>query len=73
MDWEHANISDDFNPGLTEPEASDQSYHIVISDGEVLCIDGQYPWRPLTRDEFQWCGLDAVSSHYLGDRSGTPI
>ena len=73
MDWEHANISDNFNPGLTEPEASDQSYHIVISDGEVLCIDGQHPWRPLTRDEFQWCGLDALSSHYLGDLSGTPI
>ena len=73
MDWEHANISNDFNPGLIEPEAPEQSYHIVISDGEVLCVDGQHPWRPLTGDEFQWCGLDAVSSHYLGDLSGTPI
>ncbi|MDA9679914.1 NAD(+) diphosphatase [Gammaproteobacteria bacterium] len=73
MDWEHANISNDFNPGLTEPETPEQSYHILISDGEVLCVDGQHPWRPLTGDEFQWCGLDAVSSHYLGDLSGTPI
>jgi NAD+ diphosphatase len=73
MDWEHANIHEDFNPGLTEPEAPGQSYHIVISDGEVLCVDGQHPWRPLTGDEFRWCGLDAISSHYLGDLSGTPI
>ncbi len=73
MDWEHSTISKDFNPGLTEPEVSDQSYHIVISDGEVLCVDGQHPWRPLTGNEFQWCGLDTVSSHYLGDLGDTPI
>ena len=73
MDWEHAKISSDFNPGLTEPEAPDQSYHILISDGEILCVDGQHPWRPLTGDELQWCGLDTVSSHYLGDLGGTPI
>ena len=73
MDWEHAKISNDFNPGLTEPEAPDQSYHILISDGEILCVDGQHPWRPLTGDEFQSCGLGAVSSHYLGDLGGTPI
>jgi hypothetical protein len=73
MDWEHAKISSDFNPGLTEPEAPDQSYHILISDGEILCVDGQHRWRPLTGDEFQWCGLDAISSHYLGDLIGTPV
>ena len=73
MDWEHANISKDFNPSLTEPEAPEQSYHIVMSDGEVLGVDGQHPWRPLTGDEFRWCGLNAVTSHYLGDLGGTPI
>lgn len=44
-----------------------------MSDGEVLGVDGQHPWRPLTGDEFRWCGLDAVTSHYLGDLGGTPI
>jgi NAD+ diphosphatase len=67
MDWENFNISVDFNPGLTEPKDTENSYYIVISDGEVLCIDGQHPWRPLNKEELLWSGLDPLSSHYLGN------
>lgn len=73
MDWELANIAEHFSPGLTEPENAENSHHIIVSDGEILCIDGVNPWRPLTREEFRWSGLDPVSSHYLGDLAGTPV
>ena len=67
MDWENINISEDFIPGITFSEQTDQSYHIVISDGEVLCVDGLHRWRPLNQDEWRWCGLEGLSSHYLGN------
>lgn len=73
MDWEHADVSAHFIPGLSAPESPETSHHIVISDGEILCVDGQHPWRPLTQDEFRWCGLDAISTHYLGDLAGVPV
>lgn len=73
MDWELADISQDFNAGLSQPQSPETSYHIVISDGEVLGVDGQSPWRALTQDEWRWCGLSSISTHYLGDLGGTPI
>ena len=73
MDWEYANIPQDFNPGIITEGAHDASYHIVVSDGEILCVDGAHPWRPLTQDEWRWCGLEPISTHYLGDLGGTPI
>lgn len=74
MDWQYANISEDFEPGTSaEAPAAENSYHIVISDGEILCVDGQHPWRPLTQDEWRWCGLDGLSSHYLGTIGNVPI
>lgn len=73
MDWELADIGRDFTAGIEAPAKSDHSYHIVISDGEVLGVDGQQPWRPLTADEWQWCGLDPIASHYLGDLGGAPV
>lgn len=74
MDWEHADLARDFLPGLDGPaERSEKSYHIVVSDGEILTIDGQQPWRPLDQDEWRWCGLEPLSSHYLGRLGETPI
>ena len=73
MDWQYANIPDDFTPGILTDQEPEVSYHIVVSDGEILCVDGQHPWRPLTRDEWRWCGLEPLSTHYLGDLAGTPI
>ncbi|MBT4162318.1 MAG: NAD(+) diphosphatase [Gammaproteobacteria bacterium] len=73
MDWEYANIVEDFQSGVAAPDSHDNSYHIVISDGEILCIDGQYPWRPLNQDEWRWCGLEPLSSHYLGRIGDAPI
>ena len=73
MNWEYANIAEHFIPGTTFSKVDDQSYHIVISDGEILSIDDQHPWRPLTQDEWRWCGLDSISTHYLGQIAGTAI
>ena len=67
MDWNGTNISENFAPGIIFSGQDDQTYHIVISDGEILSIDGSDPWRPLNQDEWRWCGLEGVSSHYLGD------
>ncbi len=73
MDWDLANIRNDFNPGISLHEDTDRSYHIVISDGEILCIDGQHPWRPLDNNEFRWSGLESVSTHYMGDLGGAAV
>ena len=73
MDWEVSNLGQDFDPGVIPPESHEKSYHIVISDGEILCVDGQHPWRPLTMDEWRWCGLDPLSSHFLGNLGDTPV
>ena len=73
MDWQYLNVADDFVPGVKPPEDSDASYHIIISDGEILSIDGANPWRPLNQDEFRWLGLDPVAEHYLGDAGGVPV
>ena len=67
MDWKHLKIAEEFVPSTILSKANDKSYHIVVSDGEILCIDGQHPWRPLNQEEWRWCGLDSVSSHYLGN------
>ena len=66
-------IKTKFTPGLLAPKTFNESHHIVISDGEVLCIKGTTPWRALNQDEWHWCGLESRSSHYLGDLAGVPI
>ena len=73
MDWQHIKIATDFTPGLIPPDQFDRSFHIVVSDGEILCVDGAHPWRPLDQDEWRWCGLEPVASHYLGNIAATPI
>ena len=73
MDWQYANIPEDFTPGTLTDQESERGHHIIVSDGEILCVKGQHPWRPLTRDEWQWCGLEPLSTHYLGDLAGTPV
>ena len=73
MDWEYANIGEDFISGTNSPGETDKAHHIVVSDSEILCINTQHPWRPLNQDEWRWCGLEPLSTHYLGDLAGTPV
>ena len=73
MDWEYLNVVDAFVPGVKAPSSSDSSYHIVISDGEILGIEDARSWRPLEQDEFRWLGLDPIAAHYLGDLAGVPL
>lgn len=73
MDWQLINLNTDFSAGVTPPESFDESFHLVISDDEILTIDGVYPWRPLNQDEWRWLGLDEVENHYLGSVSGIPV
>ena len=73
MDWQHIDLNRDFTPATTAHDAGDASFHIAISDGEILCLEGANPWRPLTADEWHWCGLDAVASHYLGKVAEVPL
>jgi len=72
MDWEYIDFVREFNPGNFPPASWEKSFHIVISDGEILSIDGA-PWRPLNQDEWQWLGIEGRSSHYLGDVAGIPV
>jgi NAD+ diphosphatase len=73
MDWQLINLNTDFSAGVTPPQSFSESFHLVISDDEVLTIDGVYPWRPLDQDEWRWLGLNEVESHYLGSVQGIPI
>ena len=73
MDWEHINVAADFLSGTDGPSTYENSFHIVVSDGEILTIDGANPWRPLSNDEYRWLGIEEVASHYLGDLMGIPI
>jgi NAD+ diphosphatase len=73
MDWEYINLNEDFLSGADGPTDVDVSFHIVISDEEILSIDGAHPWRPLTRDEYRWLGVDEISTHYLGTAAGIPV
>ena len=72
MDWEFMDVANSFSSGTHPPEDSEFSYHIIVSDNEVLSIDGVHPWRPLNQDEWRWLGLDSASEHFLGDVNGIP-
>ena len=73
MDWEFLDIANEFNSGISAPAGSETAYYIVISDDEILTIDGINPWRPLNQDEWRWSGLDAKAEHYLGECQGVPV
>ena len=73
MDWEYLNLLEDFAPDHRVPENTENSWHIVISDDEVLVIDGVHPWRPLNQDEWRWLGIERVAEHPLGLVGGVPI
>ncbi|MCZ6504195.1 MAG: NAD(+) diphosphatase [Gammaproteobacteria bacterium] len=73
MDWQLVDLGRDFTAGIKPPESFNESFHIVISDDEVLTIDGVHPWRPLNQDEWRWLGLDQVASHYLGSINSVPL
>lgn len=73
MDWQLVDLGRDFTAGIKPPESFDESFHIVISDDEVLTINGAHPWRPLDQDEWRWLGLKQVASHYLGNVNNVPL
>lgn len=73
MDWEFLDIARDFWPATRPPASWDASYHIVVSDGEILTIEGVHPWRPLNQDEFRWLDMERLEQHYLGDIHGVPV
>jgi len=73
MDWEFLDISSHFIPGVAPQPGADVSYHIVISDDEILSIDGASPWRPLNQDEYKWLGVEIIAEHFLGDVNGIPV
>ncbi|MFT6750286.1 MAG: NAD+ diphosphatase [Candidatus Azotimanducaceae bacterium] len=84
MDWQNINIADDFisatapAPGTASSTESAEdiahSFHIVISDGEILSPNNsQSPWRPLTQNEYRWLGCEELSVHFLGTAAGIPI
>lgn len=74
MEWEFLDVAREFIPGVKPlVQDSEHSFHIVISDGEILGADNPMPWRPLTQDEFRWLGLEPIESHYLGHIAGAPV
>lgn len=73
MDWEFINLETDFEAGTQAPTSYEKSFHIVISDDEILTIDGVHPWRPLDQDEWRWLPLESIADHYLGQVGGIPI
>lgn len=73
MDWEFINLDSDFVSGVTPPAGFEHSFHIVISDDEILTINGMHPWRPLNGNEWHWLGLESIADHYLGDVDGVPV
>ena len=73
MEWELINLDADFISGVTPPSKTELSFHIVVSEDEILTIDGVHPWRPLTQDEWKWLGLESLADHYLGKVNDIPI
>lgn len=73
MDWEFITLAEDFISCTQSPENFERSFHIVISDDEILGIDGANPWRPLTQDEYRWLGIDEIATHCLGTVNGVPV
>lgn len=73
MDWSTLNLQTDFVPGVRPAENAAERYHIVVSDGEILTIDSESRWRPLTGDELRWLEIDIIEQHYLGDAGGVPV
>lgn len=72
MEWDLIDLRRDFFPGLQTPGEIDRSYHIVVSDGEILAPESG-PFRPLDQDEFRWLGVDIVCEHILGHIGGVPL
>ncbi|MBL4680365.1 MAG: NAD(+) diphosphatase [Pseudomonadales bacterium] len=72
IDWETLNIAQEFVSATASTDKFDKSFHILISDGEILTPDSA-PWRPLTEDEYQELNYSEESNHFLGTVSGIPV
>jgi NAD+ diphosphatase len=73
MEWTQFDLAQTFESGIQPSADTTDSFHIVISDDEVLSIDDDADWRPLDQDEWRWLGLDPLSEHYLGQVGGKPV
>ncbi len=73
MDWHSLDLAVEFSPGIVPRESSQESFHIVISDDEILTIDQEPVFRPLDQDEWRWLGLEELEKHYLGSVRGIPV
>lgn len=73
MDWPEHLLDDQFIAGIEPPSEITTSFHIVISDDEILAVNEAMPWRPLDQDEWRWLDIEKVESHYLGDVNGVPV
>ena len=73
MDWQDINLNDDFISGSVGTTRTEESFHIVISDGEILSIDDGQPWAPLSQAQYQYLGTKEISQHYLGKIEEIPI
>jgi len=73
MEWEYLNVREQFSPCLDLPENQELSWHIVVSDNDILSIENGGPWRPLNQDEWKWLGLESASRHILGYLNNIPV
>ncbi|MFT7383296.1 MAG: NADH pyrophosphatase NudC (nudix superfamily), partial [Urechidicola sp.] len=73
MEWTQFDLQQAFESGIQPSVDTPDSFHIVISDDEILSIDDDADWRPLNQDEWRWLGLDPLSEHYLGQVGGVPV
>ncbi|MCB1646167.1 MAG: NAD(+) diphosphatase [Pseudomonadales bacterium] len=72
MDWTYIDLNQDYQPGHQPPANFDLSYHIIISDGEILAPEAG-PFRPMTNDEIRWIFPEILSEHCLGMVGGVPL
>lgn len=72
IDWQDIDLTQDFVSGTFITTTTDQSFHILISDGEILTPE-LAPWRPLSGNEYQALSYKEESRHFLGTVSGVPL
>ncbi len=73
MEWHSFDLHHDFVSGDHAPSDFNESFHIVVSDGEILGHVSGGIWRPLDQDEWRWLDVKRVSQHYLGLVGTVPV
>lgn len=73
MDWHSFDLQRDLVSGDHAPSEFDESFHIVVSDGEIIGHTPEGTWRPLDQDEWRWLDVERVSQHFLGRVGTIPV